>query len=163
MLRIIGAILCWVLITGGLWFYMNNRSEPQRIEGEVIEKAEGEYRIELTTSFAAVPDPFALDVGDSPPASLELLINGNNVISVDRDMSAGEELTAEAPVGLVKGVNEFFVSASPPLESVRKAHAVRVRLYYGAELVAERTLWSEPGMKLAATFRVDLSEEASHE
>lgn len=143
--------------------YMNNRPEPLRIETEVLEEATGEYRIEVVTSSRLVPDPFALDVSDKKPASLELYANGEEVLSVSDELDAGSVLVVGNPKGLIKGINEFFVSASPPLENSGISHAVRVRVYSGTELIADLTLWSEPCMKLSATFTADLAGDSTSE
>lgn len=159
MRRIAGAVLAWVVLVGGTWLYLNAQEARAREAAPIARPApltSGDYRLELTPTFAAAPDPFALrlEAGSAPPA-LTVRLNGVEVLRRDSELAAGEALHLDPLAPLLSGENELFIEASPTGEAALQAHALRVRVYRGTSLVTERTLWSEPGANLsgAVLFR----------
>lgn len=161
MKRIVTALLLWTVLVGGLALYMQRRTPVEAVEGFQPQAAKGLFGIEVTTSFNALPDPFALDTGDGGEgAALRLRVNGVEALTLREPVAAGTLIRVEKAPGMITGVNEFFVEASPPLEESDRAHAVRVRVFQNGESLAEETLWSEPGSRVAGTFTLELPESA---
>ncbi|MFM1921221.1 MAG: hypothetical protein RLZZ303_2855 [Candidatus Hydrogenedentota bacterium] len=162
MRRIAGAVLAWVVLAGGTWLYLNAQEARARDGAPLVQPVQlppADYRVELTPTFAATPDPFALrlDEGSAPPALMARL-NGVEVLRRDSELAAGETLRIEPLTPLLAGDNELFIDTSPPGEAALQAHALRVRVYRGASLVTEQTLWSEPGTALSGAVRFRAAE-----
>ena len=126
--------------------------------------AAGQFTIEVTTSFSAQPDPFALNLDDQTKAAgLLLRLSGRGVEYRRLTLAAGSPLTF-GPVeqgGIVVGDNELYLEAYPPLDDAGRLHAVRVRILRDGRLIdgAEKTFWSQPGTPLKETFRIHVTGE----
>ena len=161
-MRLLVALCVWVVIVGGLALYMNVQETTHAGPAVVEQRAAGTFTLEITPSFTAEPDPFALllDEKIKPPA-LVVKLNGTEVVRKTDRVGAGKPLRVEAIAGMVTGANEFYVEASPPADQIGRASAVRVRVLRDDEPIAERTLWSEPGMRIATTFQLTIQAGAS--
>lgn len=159
MRRIAGAVLAWIVIVGGTWLYIKAQEARARDGASLVQPVTlppADYRAELTPTFAAAPDPFALRLESaSAPPALTVRLNGIEVLRRDEVVTAGEALNLGPLAPLLAGENELFIEAAPPGEAALQAHALRVRIYRGAALMSEETLWSEPGAALsgAVLFR----------
>ena len=142
------------LILGGLWLYMTFRPQPALAIAEPETAAEGRVDIELTLTFDAGPDAFALDVTDAPTLLVQL--RGKDVLRRTDPILAGAQLRVEAVSGLVTGINEFFVQATPQDTAAPVARAVRVRILRNGYPMAEQTLWSEPGELVQGVVVVEI-------
>jgi len=151
-MRIALAAVLWIVLVGGLFAFLAANAPIEPAPAQAHPAAPGSYTVELTASFALGPDPFALEPS---AAGLTRLLRGRARLSEAGPRAAGEPLLA-ALDGLQAGRNELFVRAAPPLAAGDRAHALRVVLRRGAEIVAERTFWSEPGGPLAGTLAVEL-------
>jgi len=145
------------LLFGMNWFLgLNPTSSHSHHELQVIE-APGEYAVDLTISFDAGPDEFALDVSEDAP-SLLVQMNGKQVVK-----RSGEVLASESPIrvesieGVTVGNNEFFVQASP--KNLAGANCIRVRILRDDAVVANETLWSSPGEIIQGSVRLEVPEE----
>jgi hypothetical protein len=172
MLRLVAAAAISLLILGGLSLFMEGRARLS--DGEVVErtnaKAAGAFSIDVTLSFSpSVSDPFALvEKQAAPKPAVVLKLNGREILSVDKEIPAGELITANDVAGVVVGQNEILVEADPPLDDANRAHAVRVRVQRDAKTVAEKTTWSEPGTRLVSRMVLDVpaakqAEAPAHE
>lgn len=163
------AACIWIVLVGGLALYMGTQQAAPTPREFAPQEAGGVFALEVTTSFAAEPDPFALRLDDAQQAAAVLVrLNGKDVLRRTGRLDSGTPLRVEPIAGIVTGRNEFYVEANPPTDQPTQAHAVRVRVLRDGESVAERTLWSENGARIAATFELSVdatpqSPESQHD
>jgi hypothetical protein len=154
------AAVIWVVLAGGLTIYMLQRgsaaSTPANDIG--VEAARGAYTLVVTTTFAAQPDPFALTAGGEAPAALQIRMGSRIVLQKTDDILPGRPMRVAIDEGLVKGTNELFIEASPPLDSADRMQAVRLQLLRDELTVAQETFWADPGENISQSFRFDIAE-----
>jgi hypothetical protein len=103
--------------------------------------ASGKYSADITLTFDAQADEFALE-----PVSLFFKRQDQVLLKREGFIPAGEPLAVENIPGIVEGENEFYFECVPKEDGKQLARAVRVRLFHDGAPVAEQTLWAEPGM-----------------
>jgi hypothetical protein len=149
------AVLIWIVLVGGFTLYVNTREPVKTVQAVGPRTAEGAYVLEITPSFAPEPDPFALRAERETEApAVVLTVNGKEALRIGHRIEPGIPIRVEPVPGLVQGDNELFIEANPPLTATRMAHAVRVRLLHGERTIGDRSFWSEPGSRIAETFRI---------
>lgn len=116
------------------------------------------YRMEVTPSFDAGADPFALQVDDAPAAARLALRGPVGIILEHRaDIRRGETITVdEVKLGGLQA--EVYVEAVPSPDDAARPCAVRLRVFNdaGAEC-DDTTIWSEgDGHVVAGTVHVRL-------
>ncbi len=155
--RIVYAVVLCVLILGGAgWFLREKPSEANVPEFQYTQVA-AQYALELTPTFSLEKDPFALNMDESP--ALVVRLGDKELLALD-SVSAGEPVLLEEVRGLVLGMNEFFIKATPSAGSALGAQALRVRLLQGGQPVAAESYWTGNGLPVKAVFRVTLDEQA---
>ena len=169
-MRIVWAAIIWVVFAGGLTTYMLQRGSVARTPTDDIamETAQGIYTLVVTTTFAAQPDPFALTAGGEAPAALQIRMGSRVLLHKTDDIRPGRPMRVTIDDGLMKGTNELFIEASPPLDSSgrEQAQAVRLQLLRDDVMVIQDTFWADPGEKISKTFRFDIEdrhEDAEHD
>lgn len=163
-MRILGAFLAWVVIAGGVHLYLERRSPPPPPEAYVERKAQGVYALEITPSFGVAPNVFELDLGDgSGKPALVVKLKGKEVLRETKKLEAGKPVLVSPLEGVVIGLNEFYVSANPPADTISRANAVRVRVLRDGLALdgAEQTLWSVAGTAVEGTFTLTVPEPAA--
>jgi hypothetical protein len=155
------AVAVSVVILGGMALYMQRR--PQTGSVVVERKAEGVYSLEITLSFDAGPDEFALSADDQP--SVLVKFRDSELLKLTDRIPAGEPIVIERVEGIVAGPgaagrNEFYVAATPAESGANVSRALRVRVLRDGEPVADQSLWSEPGWPVQGT--VELHVVADH-
>jgi hypothetical protein len=151
------AIAVWVVLIGGLSWYMQTRQEVAAVQSFQPTALETKLTMEVNSSFAMEPDPFALQVDERDQAvALLVRLNGRDVLKRTEKLADGSWIVVDNVQGLVEGRNEFYVEAYPMLKEASQAHAVRIRVKREDQTIAERTLWSEPGSRIAATFSLEI-------
>ena len=148
------ALLVAGSILGGLQLYMQFRPQPKRVVHDVEQSAAGRFTVEITLTFDAGPDAFALDPSSAPAVLLQL--RGTDVVRRTDSIAAGEQVRADHVQGIVTGKNEFFVQATPQDGVAAVARAVRVRILRDGNPVADETLWAEPGEVVQGAVMVDV-------
>ncbi|MBW3598857.1 MAG: hypothetical protein KY475_16480 [Planctomycetes bacterium] len=126
-------------------------ASPEDVEVVV----EDEFDLEITLTFDAGADnAFAL----APTQSAAVLVRFRNreVLRIDEPVPAGTPLRVEGIGGVVEGANELYVEAHPAAQGLPVAHAARVRVFRNGVPIAEKTLWSEPGLPVTGTIRIDV-------
>jgi len=165
MRRIAASAVIWLVLVGGAGLYMNTRpGADARADAPQAEEAAG-YAVEMTTTFEAKPDPFALSLSDTEaPAALRLKLNGATLFERNDNVGAGERMIIDPVPGVRPGANELFIEAYPPAETSDRSHAVRVRVLHDGIVVLDATRWSEPGSPLAAPveFEAQAAEADAH-
>jgi hypothetical protein len=153
-----------MVFVGGLALYMNQREEAAAIREFQALEAQGVYRLEITASFDAESDPFALDIDDTTnPSALLVRLRGEEILRREEGVKAGSPIVVSPVEGLTVGRNEFYMEASPPLDLAERSHAVRVRIFRDETALLDRTLWTEPGVRLATAFEIDIRPESAGE
>jgi hypothetical protein len=161
--RPILAILVWVLILGGVAGYIQTRQERPAVGAFQPAAAAGRFTLEFVSTTELEPDPFGIRASpDNAPTSFVLKINGQQVLAKNDRLEAGIPLRLENVSGLSEGQNELYLEANLPLESANRAHAYRVTIKRDGETIAEQTLWSEPGLRLATSLSLNIPS-ADHE
>jgi hypothetical protein len=160
------AVIIWVLLIGGLTVYMQSRDTAAVGVTYKLHSAEGIFALQITTTFAVEPDPFALRTGQNEASALLVKLNGNEILRRTDRVQAGTPIRLEPVPGLIDGRNEFYLEANPPVGLANLSYAVRVQLFRDEQLIADRSLWSEPGSRIASAFQVsvakDLKEKDAH-
>ncbi len=163
MTRILLAGLSWFLFVGGLHLYMARRDAALTAQQQAIALAfsRGHHTIEITPTFTAEPNPFALRLDESPtPAALLVRLNDKELLRLTDRVAGGRPVMIEEVKGLVLGANEIFIEASPPDTKANVNHAVRVRVFRDDVPVSDTTLWSEGGSAVSGVVRFELKAAA---
>lgn len=158
MKRIAAVLLIWVVVFGGLSFYMNRFEARQSAATPAPRQAlsDADYSLEVTATFNIEPDPFALRTENSADAAALLVRIGEREILRTLQVEAGVPVQVQPVPGIHPGMNEFFVEANMPLEMAGKNLALQLKLKRDGLPVAEKTLWSEGENRIAGTFPVGL-------
>lgn len=164
-MRIPFVVLIWVVLVGGLSLYMRHRDAhtPVAGAGVTLNLAEGRYALEVTPTFAAESDPFALasDTGDSPAVAVRM--RGREIVRAGDAIRPGVPIRVDDVQGFVAGDNEVLVEASPPSDDAERRHFVHVRILRDGLPVAEETFWSEGGARVSGALRFSLREGTEDE
>lgn len=136
------ALVSSAVILLGVHFYLRFAEGLRAKPVEAIETvaAEGKYAAEITLTFDAQADEFALE-----PTSVIFRQQSKTLLEKTGLVQAGEALRVDAIENVVEGRNEFYVECVPRSSDQPIARAVRVRLLRDGRVVSETTLWSEPG------------------
>ena len=162
-MRFILVALIWLVLIGGLSFYIQQRDAriPPRAEAQVsLQAVSGNYALELTPTFGAAPDPFALQVEGEAPATLLVRLDGQPVYRSEAPLVRGETLRIAPLEGLVAGRNELYVEATPAFDEAHLSHALRVRLLRDGIELLDQTLWGEAGRKVSGSVAFTLAAPA---
>lgn len=159
MVRIAGLIIVWATIAGVMFFY----NETRQYHAETVEtisatvKAAASVTIEVTATFSAEKDPFALDVpGGSESSPLILRLGDLTLIENADALKPGIPFIAGPLKSLKAGSRELYIEASPPIENGARHHALRIRIFGQGRLIAEKTFWAEPGGKITGVLPFNL-------
>jgi len=147
------ALLVFTTILGGLQVYMKIR--PHATPPAVIAglEAAGQISLEITLTFPAGADPFAIDADDSP--SLLVVFQGNELLRVTESIEPGETIRIDDVPNVTVGINEFYVRASPR-DLDESPRAIRVRVLGDNHPLAEESIWSQPGTLVEGTVVVPI-------
>ncbi len=167
-MRFIITALIWLILIGGLSFYIQQRDSriiPKAQAQIAVELESAAFALEVTPTFGAEADPFALLDEGQRPATLLVRLGGQEIYRGEQSLARGETLRIEPLQGLVVGNNELFFEASPAFEESHLNHALRVRLLRGGVQQLDRTLWTEAGAKVSGTidFSLEDAAEADHD
>ena len=69
-MRIFYVLMTWILLVGGVAFYMDARAIATPIQEFFREEAQGRFVLEITPTFSAEPDAFGLDLDGSTKIGL---------------------------------------------------------------------------------------------
>ena len=169
-MRFVLSIVVWLIIVGGLVFYMHQREDTTGSLPPIIEPkaAEVSYSLVLTPTFSIEPDPFAIRLDDQTESpALLVRLGDREILRIADRLEAGDPIRIDPIPGLMMGVNEFYIEANPPLESTQKSRAIRIQVFQNERVASDTTLWSEPGAKVNGTFRFEIAqpekEKSDHE
>jgi hypothetical protein len=142
---------------------MHYREAGQAAVTYRFHEATGVFSLEVVTTFAVEPDPFALTVAGNQPSALLVRVNGKDVIRKTDRLEPGAPLRVESVAGIVDGKNEFYLEANPPVASTAQYNAVRMRVLRDGQVLGERSSWSESGARIADTFALAVAAEPRKE
>ena len=157
MRRFVFVAILWVVCVGGVALYMQAR-DAVRLAGPAApvaapQTAAAHYDLEVTLTFEAQADPFALTAeAAEPPVAVGVRLNNTNAVDVPEDLAPGVPWVLPDLDGVVFGTNELLIEATPPLDGVQARHAVRVRVLEQGNAIADQTFWSEGGAKITGTL-----------
>jgi len=164
MNRLVLVALVWVVLIGGVTLFtagkrpVTNELHPAVPPTGVA--AVGVVSLEVSASFVAEPDPFALDAPAGGKA-LEVLVNGVETPGNGLVDSGGGTMHLERIPGLRPGCNELFVRVHPPTAEWGRAHAVRLVVRRGDVTVLDRTVWSHGAESISTGVPFFLERGAS--
>ena len=147
------ALLVVTIILGGLQLYMMVRPHAAPLAEIPGLKAAGQISLEITLTFAAGADPFAVDADDSP--SLLVVFEGNELLRITESIEPGETIRIDDVPNVTVGINEFYVRASPQ-HLDESARAIRVRVLRDNHPLTEDSIWSQPGTLVEGTVVVSI-------
>jgi len=160
MKRFLLAGLAWLLCLGSVTLYMNMREDARdSIAAQpalALQSAHARYDLEVTLTFRAEADPFALNTNAASDAG-SISLNGVGILELAEVADPGVPWRAQLE-GVVAGPNELFVQATPP-GGYGMSHAVRVRLIKNGVPMREKTFWSEGGGGILGTLHFDLKQD----
>lgn len=161
MRRIALTLLIWIAFPGLVVLFFRHRDAARHTAAPParLQTAPGTYGIELTTSFDAQADPFALRTSDADvPAALLVRLGNREILRKAEGIQAGTPIRIEPIPGLVTGANELHIQATPPVADTTQRHLVHVLLLRDGMPSGETFLWSEGGAQTSGSFRFVLPE-----
>lgn len=165
MLRFLLTIFIWITFVGGVGVYMHLRDSGQAspaLAEAAPEAARAVYDIELTPTFSAQADPFALRTTDDDTPAITVTLNGASIGAIPSDISPGQPWLRRAVPGVVQGANEIYVQTAPPVSAGGTRHAVRVRILRNGQPTAETTFWNDGGASVSGTLRFTAASDGDH-
>jgi hypothetical protein len=168
-MRFLLVVTIWLVIVGGLWSYIDHRDQNRReqvIAAVPVDlSVEARFAIEITPTFSAEEDPFALTTTDTSAPLLEVKLNGSEIDLDAEEVLRGKTIRQENVKGVLSGHNEIYVAASPPLAESTLEHGIRVKLFDDSGLLVDQTVWAENGAVVSGTvtFSHFQNEVESHD
>jgi hypothetical protein len=145
-------------IWGSLTSFQNFRAslpKPEVVENRRAD-AQAEYAIAVTLTFDAQGDAFS-------PLALRVSLDGveEPVFESNTTVQAGVPVLISRVAGIKVGVNELLIEVGSGTDSTEAtpqqiANAIRVQVMANAVVIAERTLWSEPGNTISGLVVIDV-------
>lgn len=153
-MRLRGVILLAIAIFGTVAAYERFLATLPTHQSSVVEAppATGKFSVVLTLSFDAARDDFGLP---EDPA-LVVSLAGHDIVRRNDRASAIEPLRADDVSGITVGRNAFFIRAIPAEPDLMRPCAVQVKILRDDTLIAENTLWSQPGEVVAGEITVEV-------
>ncbi len=164
MRPLLALLLCLAIFgTVGGYLRLSEEVRQRTVQGQDaqhVEIATGKFSVEVTLTFdAGGASAFALEPTEE--TSLLVLFQGRELIRSKESIAAGTPLRVEDIQGITSGMNEFYLEAHPSDQASPMTHAVRVRVLRDGHPIADETLWSEPGLPVRGTVRLDAALDAS--
>ena len=160
-MRFLLTLCIWLVIVGGLWLYTRQRDAVigRAVASHVDLSVDETFAIELTPTFSVEDDPFALQMDDTPSLGIELKLNGAVIPFPDGPVQRGQVVRLEDVRGVLKGHNEIYLKASPPVAESSFEQGVRIKLFFGGDLIQDYTVWSGSGALVSGGFSFEYKAE----
>jgi len=158
-MRFFLSLFIWLAIVGGLFAYTWQRDAGLPKGPSIVEAAKqvkGSHFLEITPTFSAEKDPFALQSDTDNIRLLELKLNGKALDIKAVEMKRGQVMLIRELPKLLVGFNEFYISASPPIAESMLSHGIRVRLLDGSSVLFDNTIWASPGARVSGAINFTL-------
>ena len=156
-MRPILALLLAVAIIGGMKLFLAATGDKnvQRNQPVVVE-AIGDFELDVQLTFDAGPDPFSVVTNDDDPApSLIIEHQGKTVLKKTGAVPAGEILHPKVS-GIVAGVNEFYIAATPQDSGSLVPGAIRVRVIRDGVPIGKSWIDAEPGERIEGVVKINV-------
>lgn len=161
-MRPISALLVVVFILGGMQVYMTARRQPVAVTPNLVPvAATGDFDLEVSLTFAAGPDEFALNAAKSHALLVQL--KGDTVLRREDRVAADEVVSVAAIQGITLGDNEFYLEAIPENPDDAASRALRIRVLRNEQLLGETILWAPPGQVVQGTAVVTVRDTPAFE
>ena len=109
------------------------------------------FRIELTTTFDAGDDPFAVKLDDAVETDRILMKAGETIVLERKEDVLRGEAVSVADIPLSGETVELFIQAVPSGDEGLRACGIRVRVFTAeGSLCDDQTVWSEGGGAVVA-------------
>jgi hypothetical protein len=152
-MRPLSALLLAAIVLGSVAIFFRLQGETNApAAAPNLQSAAGQFDIEITLTFDAGPDDFALSASDAPSITVEF--RGNELLRRTDTVAAGSALLIEDVAGITVGENSIYVRCSPKDLDQVVSRAIRVRVFCDGVEVAEQTLWSTPGSPVEGLVRL---------
>lgn len=160
-MRFLLVVCIWCVFIGGLWVYTAAKN-AQRTENSqhVVEvhRARASYSAAITLTFALEKDPFALVSEESEGKSIEAWLNGVELSFDEDSFTQGNKNFLHEIEGVLVGVNEIFIKASPPVNSEMSAHGARLQIFENDVVIVDETAWSGDGAIVTGSYIFTIGE-----
>ena len=154
-MRPILALLVPIILLGGLQLSMELRPRATAPTAAIAATtAAGKFTIEISLTFDAGPDEFALNATDAP--SLVVRLQGRELLRRTDAVEGGRPIQITDVQGLVEGANELYIEATPMDASRLQALALRVQVLRDGSPIATETLWAEPGESIRGSVALQI-------
>jgi hypothetical protein len=133
---------------------------PEAVENERA-ASQSVYAIAITLTFDAQGDAFS-------PLALRISLDGveEPLFESNTIVRAGVPVLISPVAGIKVGVNELLFEVGSGTDFTAAslhqiAHAIRIQVQANEEVIAERTLWSEPGNTISGVIVIDVPENTT--
>jgi len=134
--------------------------KPKAVENVRVD-SHSMYAIAITLTFDAQGDAFS-------PLALRVSLDGveKPLFESNTAVPAGVAVLISPVAGIKVGVNELLIEVGSGTDFTEArqqqvAHAIRIQVLANAEVIAERTLWSEPGNTISGLVVIDVPENSA--
>jgi hypothetical protein len=150
-MRVLAAIIISLSILLGVQAFLHFASgqRTRSVATPELVPAKGHYSGEITLTFTAEADSFALDA-----TSLLLKQQSHVLLKRDGRVPAGEPIVIENLTTVTEGLNEFYLECMPLDDGQAISRAVRLQIFRDGEAVADQTFWSPPGQIPRGTLKL---------
>lgn len=161
--------LIWLVIVGGLWWYVTHRDArlAQRGGAQPLELSVARtFSLKITSTFATEQDPFALSTDpESSGETVLIKLNGRSLQLPAGQLLRGRPLSIADLQGVLSGHNELYVKARPPLSENMLEHGLRLELFEGATKIIDQTVWRDGGSLVSGSvsFSYQDQEDDQHD
>jgi len=156
--RLLLAVLVWAVLLGGLFLYLGQRHLHELTTEYTFKPAQGDFALQINSTFPMGADLFALRSKEPLPAPLKVWLNGMALKIPEADFSVPSAVRLEEVQGIFDGRNEFYIESHPASREGTPG-ALKLELFRGRKMLFEKTLWTDGASKIASTFYVDLHEK----
>lgn len=160
-MRFVVATAIWLIMVGGLWGYTQQRDAAVKklsVAAPINMYTEDTLDLLVTATFAIEKDPFALDEEESADSGIEIRLNGNTIIVGPEEIVRGKVQKISSIGGVLRGHNEVYVKASPPVSESDLVHGIRIQVVENDVQIADHTIWNSAGSLVSGTVIFELGE-----
>ncbi len=150
------ALIVAAVVLGSVSLFIKHQSRilVEKAAPRASQVVKGRLDVEITLTFDAGPDAFALQGTDAPSLIVEHL--GNAILSRTDEITAGKPITISDIANIEQGGNSFVVRCTPQDKDPEVAHAIRVRVLRDGQPIADESIWSAPGEPCEGIVEVEL-------
>jgi hypothetical protein len=161
-MRPLAALLVCVTFIGMTAMFTRDRVGDVEDSASITRASAQSVSMEIVPTVPLAPDPFALRGEDEQAGpALTASINGATVLMIREPVGAGEVVRVNSLTGLIDGMNELYIEASPSTDRPSGVSGLRIRVLRGYDTAQEKTFWADYFEKPSGTVSLDLHEANS--